>query len=193
MGTVQWERFARLASAPVTVTMRGEVRSVDMTPYERVWFAPPDSWRIEDETGRLCWLANDDGYYRTQAGGDLATFEPRQPGSWRSGDMTAPTLIRPRDLVRPADDDFTRPLGPVEEVEFLGRPAWRVLLAPPPHKPRPVRQILDVVSGVTLAYRDPDGAAVVEFTAIETGAELPADTFAAPSSGGAGMSGPANA
>jgi hypothetical protein len=180
MGTVGWESFARLAGAPVTVTVRGEVRSADMTPYERFWFAPPDSWRIEDESGRLRWLANDAGYYRPRSDGAGAGFEPRQPGVWHSGDMTAPTLIRPRDLLRPIDDDFTRPLGPVEVVEFLGRQAWQVLLAPPPHKPRPVWQVLDAVSGVTLAYRDPDGAAVVEFTAIETGADVPADTFAAP-------------
>ena len=184
MGAVGWESFARLAAAPVTVTVRGEVISVDMAPFERVWFAPPDSWRIEDETGRLRWLANDEVFARWgPGGGEPAWSEPRRPGVWHSGDMTATTLVRPRELLRPHNDDFTRPMGPVEQTEFLGRPAWQVLLAPPAHKPRPVRQILDVASGVTLAYRDPDGVSIAEFTAFETGVDLPAETFTMPLGG----------
>ena len=71
-------------------------------------------------------------------------------------------------------------LGPVEEVTVLGRPAWRVLLAPPPRKPAPVWQVLDVASGVTLAFRSLDDAPIIAFTAIETGVALPPGTFVPP-------------
>jgi hypothetical protein len=181
MGVVAWEEFAQIASAPVTKTVHGRVRSIDMTPYEQVSYAPPDYWRVEDEHGRLRYLANETGHYLWRPGGrELAWFHPRRPGEWHSGDMTSHSLIHPRDLLGPLDDDFTHPAGPVQEVIFLDRPAWRVLLAPPPHKPEPVWQILDVTSGVTLAYQSPDGAAIAEFTGIETDVELPPEAFAAP-------------
>ena len=178
----RWGDFTQLASAPVTVTIRGEVRSIDTAPIEVLSYEPPDQWRIEDGAGNLCYLANETGHYQwPRGGGPLACFQPRQPGVWRSGGMTSPSLIKPRDLVHPQDDDFTRPAGPVEELTFLGRRAWRVLLAPPPRKPQPVWQILDVASGVTLAYQTPDGVGVVEFTTISTNLEFPPETFAEPS------------
>ena len=178
-GAVDFTDFARLASAPVTATVRGRVRSIDMTPWERVWFAPPDFWRVEDGDGVLRYLANDDGHYTWEPGATEPAFRPRRPGRyWSSGDMVAPGLIHPRDLLDPADDDFTRPAGAIEEIVFLDRPAWRVLLAPPVHKPQPVWQVLDVDSGVTLAYQAPDGSAVVEFVEIETGAALRPAVFA---------------
>jgi hypothetical protein len=89
-------------------------------------------------------------------------------------------LIRPRDLVNPLDEDFTRPAGPVEAITFIGRPAWRVLLTPPPRKPQPVWQTLDAASGITLAFQSPDGVALMEFTHLSTGMELPPETFALP-------------
>lgn len=180
MQAVGWEDFARLASAPVTVTVQGSVRSTDMTPYERVHYAPPDNWRVEDDSGNLHYLANDTGHYQLPAGGGRASFTPRRPGRRCSGDTTSVYLVHPRELVRPVDDDFTHPMGPVRETVFVGRRAWRVLLAPPPRKPQPVWQILDVASGITLAYQSLDGAGVVEFTSVVTDIELPPDTFAPP-------------
>jgi hypothetical protein len=81
--------------------------------------------------------------------------------------------------VDPGDDDFTRPVGAVEETTFIGRPAWRVVLAPPARKPQAVCQVVDVESGVTLAYQSPDGLTLVGFTSLETNVELASDVFAA--------------
>jgi hypothetical protein len=47
-------------------------------------------------------------------------------------------------------DDFTRPVGGPEEVVMLGRPAWRITLAPPPHKPEPMQLIVDQRTFVVL-------------------------------------------
>jgi hypothetical protein len=178
---IRWDDFARLASVPVTISLQGHVHSTDTAATELVTYAPPDFWHIEDEGGHLRYLANDAGHYQWPAGGgQLACFQPRRPGHWHSGDMTSPNLIRPRELVQPVDDDFTRPAGPVVEILFLGRPAWRVLFTPPPRKPQPVWQILDVASGVTLAYQSLDGTNAVEFTSFVTDIELSKATFLEP-------------
>jgi hypothetical protein len=180
VGFVEWDEFARLASAPATVTLRGRVTSVD-EPAERMIFAPPDFWRVEDELGRLRYVANDAGHYQWRASGSgLACFQGRRSGYWHAGGVNSTTLVRARDLVNPVDDDFTRPAGPVVETTFIDRPAWRVMLAPPPRKPQPVAQILDVESGVTLAYQSPEGLTLVGFTELQTDIDLAQDVFAVP-------------
>ena len=127
------------------------------------------------------YLANETGHYQWNSpDGQVACFEPRRPGYWQSGNANGTSLVRPRDLMNPNDDDFTVPAGPVEQTTFAGRQAWRALLAPPRRKPQPVWQILDAESGVTLAYQSPDGRALVAFTSLATGIELPPDTFALP-------------
>lgn len=187
MGTVSWDDFARLASAPVTITLQGRVVSVD-EPAERVIFIPPDFWRVEDDHGQLRYLANDTGHYQWHASNDdQARFQRRRPGYWHSGGVNSTELVRSRDLVNPIDDDFTRPAGPVEEVAFIGRPAWRVMLAPPPHKPGGVWQVLDVESGVTLAYQSRDGQTLLGFTSLESYIEPPPGAFALPGDGNSGV------
>lgn len=54
-------------------------------------------------------------------------------------------------------NDFTAPTGPAVDTHFLGRPAWKVSLAPPPHKPFPLEMVIDQASGLVLAEGDPQG------------------------------------
>ena len=175
-----WDDFARLASAPVVVALQGQVRCVEPVTVERVAYAPPDFWRVEDETLRVQYLANDLGHYQWSIPDGRARFQPRRPGYGYSGGMVSPSLIQPRDLVNPVDDDFTRPLAPVEALTFLGRPAWRALLAPPASKPSPVFQVLDLASGITLSFQDLDGNGVLEFAALTTGVEFSSSFFEKP-------------
>jgi hypothetical protein len=172
-----WTEFAELASAPVTVTVRGRVRSTEDQTSEWVTFAPPDFWRIADADGTLRFLADAEGRYDWSSGGEVPVFTPRDPREFHWGGRFSPGLINPRAL---DGDDFTRPGGPVEEVTFLGRPAWRVLLLPPPHKPHPILQFTDVATGITLATQSPDGAYFLGFTELETGIDLPPDAFVPP-------------
>ena len=177
---MNWDDFARLASGPVTVTVRGLVHGVEPPTAEAVQFAPPDFWWVEDGDRHLRYLANDRGHYRWRPGrASVACFQPRREGCWQSGGMSSPDLIRPRDLLHP-DGDFTSPLGPVESVRFLDRPAWQVLLAPPPHKSAPIRQVVDAASGITLAYRSADRTDLLAFSAVTTGLDLPPGTFDGP-------------
>jgi len=53
-------------------------------------------------------------------------------------------------------------------------------LAPPPRKSQAVWQVLDLESGVTLAYQAPDGLVRVGFRSLATGIAVPYDPFAAP-------------
>lgn len=178
-----WARFAALASSPVTVAVRGAVCTLETGPQavEYVTFAPPDNWRIEDREHRLRYLANEVGHFQYPAGGGpVACFQPRRTGWWHSGGMESPALIVPRNLTEPADDDFTRPTGPVEAITYLGRSAWRVTLAPPARKPQALVQVLDVASGVTLALESTTGACLIAFVDIETGVDPPDGTFRPP-------------
>ena len=173
-----WQRFAELAGAPVRTTVVGRVHSTELGVTEHVTFAPPDRWRIADGVDRLRFLADADAYYRYDEDGALAEFRPRSSDTWYSGMMESPALIHPRHLVAPIDDDdFTAPLGPVEEVTYLDRAALRVTLAPPERKPRPVVQYLDLASGVTLAFTSTDGEPLIGFTEIAAGVALPPGTF----------------
>src|SRR5262245_1257229 len=118
VATVSWDDFVRLASAPVTLALQGRVAFAD-EPAERLIFAPPDLWRVEDDHGGLRYLANDTGHYQWRASsGELACFQARRPGYWHSGGVNSTSLVLPRDLVNPIDDDFTQSIGPVEETTF---------------------------------------------------------------------------
>ncbi|MGW5524460.1 hypothetical protein [Gordonia sp. NPDC003950] len=79
--------------------------------------------------------------------------------------------------VRPAgdwagSDDFTRPTQrPIETVEFLGRPAWAVELAPPRHKPAPIGIVVDRETGAVVEERSDHfglSSSYVEFEVVES-------------------------
>jgi hypothetical protein len=187
VGTPHWIDFAELASAPITATIQGAVVSADTTGdiHEYVTFGPPDFWRVEDSEHRLRYLANETGHYQFPVGGGpVACFQPRLLGRRYGGGVESTALIYPRNLAQPEDDDFTRPIGPVEETVYLDRRAWRVVLAPPPRKPWPIVQVVDVVTGVTLAMESTMGTPLIAFTAIVTGKTIADDAFTDPAATG---------
>lgn len=83
---------------------------------------------------------------------------------------------------RPSEDrwtggDFTIPTGPERAVTFLGRRAWHVELAPPPHKPYPMQMTIDARSGLVLRQGNDTFGSFHEWTALDTEAELPDELF----------------
>lgn len=77
-------------------------------------------------------------------------------------------LLTTRPPSRWIGDDFTHPVGAIDEIDFLGRPCWSFDLAPPAHKPHPMQMVVDTQTGMVLEERnDAFGVAVgfVEFTA----------------------------
>jgi hypothetical protein len=86
-------------------------------------------------------------------------------------------LLFRRDANDFAGDDFTRPAGPVTATTFLGRPAWTVEVAPPPHKPYPLRLTIDAETGLILQKRNDGFGLVEEWTEFHLGEQLPAELF----------------
>ncbi|MBE7186808.1 hypothetical protein [Jatrophihabitans endophyticus] len=58
--------------------------------------------------------------------------------------------VRSEQSDRWEGNDFTEPIGGPEEGAMLGRPAWRITLAPPPHKPAPMYIVVDRETSLTL-------------------------------------------
>jgi hypothetical protein len=73
--------------------------------------------------------------------------------------------------------DFTRPTGPVQATEFLGRPAYALELAPPAHKPAPMQLVVDAATGLLLRAGNDAFDWVEEWTELDTGADLPDELF----------------
>ena len=110
-------------------------------------------------------------------------FQPGEPMPVRSParavryGVSGTDLLTRRDPNDFAGDDFTRPTGPVGATTFLGRPAWTVELAPPPHKPFPLQLVVDAETGMILQERNDDIGSVDEWTEFVVGESLPEDLF----------------
>ncbi|MBO1756518.1 hypothetical protein [Allobranchiibius sp. CTAmp26] len=53
----------------------------------------------------------------------------------------------------PGEYEFGTPVGPIESVQYLGRPAWRFRFAAPIHKPYDMRVVVDAETGLFLEQR----------------------------------------
>lgn len=83
---------------------------------------------------------------------------------------------------RPTDDqwtgdDFTIPTGPEAAVTFLGRAAWSVELAPPPHKPFPMQLVIDADTGLILREGNDALGSFHEWAELDPDADLPDGLF----------------
>ncbi|MDH6285893.1 hypothetical protein M2275_000792 [Rhodococcus opacus] len=81
-------------------------------------------------------------------------------------------LLQRRSAADWSGDDFTTPTGPVEETEFADRECWTVELAPPPHKPYPLRIWVDTASGQMLGYRSEHAGQGAQFVDLVVGEDF---------------------
>jgi hypothetical protein len=86
-------------------------------------------------------------------------------------------LLRRRTADEFVGEDFTRPTGPVGATTFLGRAAWTVELAPPPHKPYPIQLVIDAETGLILHERNDGFGSVDEWVEFVVGEPLDPDLF----------------
>jgi len=98
--------------------------------------------RCERDDGTPTVIFGDDSIWLF--GNDPPTAVPRNRGSFG---FNGQELIHRKPPSRWEGDDFTSLTGPIQPVEFLGRPAWEFELAPPSHKPFPLQLIVDAESG----------------------------------------------
>jgi hypothetical protein len=118
-------------------------------------FHPPGHEPDDHEPGVPMKTAREDGIHRGAHGADIARRSPRD---WRG-------------------DDFTTPTGPARAVTYLGRPAWEVELAPPPHKPSPLVLVVDAVTGMTYEQRSIEFGVLSRWTELVTVESHPEELF----------------
>ena len=97
-----------------------------------------------------------------------------------AGYMTWPDqqLSERRPLRQWDRGDFTQPTRPPAATTFLGRAAWQVEVAPPPHKPFPLTYIIDDQTGMVLLAVGADGHQHVAWLELEVGCDLDDQLFA---------------
>jgi hypothetical protein len=105
--------------------------------------------RCETPEGRIHFIAGLETVWLRDPAASGVVALPRRRGVNPAPDDHDFGTARPTED-RWQGDDFTIPTGPEAAVTFLGRPAWEVELAPPPHKPYPLKIVIDAETGLVL-------------------------------------------
>ena len=116
---------------------------------------------------------------RISNGGTTWLFGTDPPTRYDGGafGFSGQDLIYRRPPSRWEGSDFTSLTGPIESVEFLGRPAYEFELAPPSHKPYPLQMVVDAASGLILREGNRDFGSVAEWVELEIDIDLPESLF----------------
>lgn len=166
--------WARLETEPDPVFAgTGLETGADGTTSILVWRAG-ERLRICDPDGRLKLIVNPASSWDFT--GDAEVPVRSSPHAVRYLFGGTELLVR-RDASDFAGDDFTHPTGPVQPATFLGRPAWTVELAPPPHKPYPLQWVVDAETGLILQQRNDGFGLREEWTEFVVGEPLSPDLF----------------
>ncbi|GGC08073.1 hypothetical protein [Cellulomonas carbonis] len=183
-GAPPWNHVVGRMAAVGCRTARGELRyrepgggpDDDATEgTTRFWHAAPHLWRIEDDDG-VRYVRGPDGTFVRSGGRAMQRLSPN--AIVHLGGPGDPTLLLTGTVERFTDrDDFSVPLGLGAEVRVAGRRAWEYVLAPPPHKPHPLRVAVDDETGTVLRLAVPEAGVLVEMTAFEPDVEVPDGTF----------------
>lgn len=86
-------------------------------------------------------------------------------------------LVSRRSATDLLGDEFTRPTGRAKAGEHLGRLAWVVELAPPPHKPLPLEVVVDAATGLVLEQSIRAAGASDSWVDLSLGEELDPSLF----------------
>jgi hypothetical protein len=130
-------------------------------PRTRVVGADGEPWVISD--GVTTWSNSDDGM----------VARPYDGEAWSGQGIEL--------AARPTREDvdvfgFGTPIGPIERVTYLGRPAWQFRFAAPSHKPFDMRVVVDDETGLVLDQRYGDHS-VARWLEFRTDEPLTDDLF----------------
>jgi len=176
-----WDALRALMAERPTRTLRGSIRSVGwdgpdapVRPPLRVW-VDGHRRRIEEADGSLRMVVGRKSFWRWVEEVDVPVaarnhrvYDWREPGA---------EIVHRYGQDSWEGDDFTVPTGPVGRTEHLGRAAWTVELAPPPHKPHPMQLVIDAETGYVLAMRADGWGAVEEWIELVVGEDLDPGLF----------------
>jgi hypothetical protein len=73
--------------------------------------------------------------------------------------------------------DFTEPIGGPSEITMLGRPAWRITLAPPAHKPEPMQIVVDQQTFLVLHEGSEAFGTYHQWTELDLAPDIDNDAF----------------
>ena len=124
--------------------------------------------RLERPDGRPSLIVGDERCWQFRGDDPVPVESPNRVVVYQ-GNGTQ--LLHRRLAGEFTSDDFTRPIGPVEETTFLGRPAYTVELAPPADKPFAIQVVVDAETGLVLQQRNDGFGSVDEWTEFVVGEE----------------------
>lgn len=127
----------------------------------RVW-RHGDRLRVEHEDGRPIFVTDGNQAWDFTADAQRPRTGPTDRVHYVGSNQW---LLRRRSAAEWSGDDFTRPIGEIEETEFVGRRCWTVELAPLARKPYPLRIWVEIESGQMLGFRSEhlgEGAQLVD-------------------------------
>ncbi len=131
-------------------------------------------YRVETLDGDLLYIRAADRGWRFRPGSDTAGLVIDDDEY--SGGSYDYAIARPNPT-RWRGNDFTTPTGPAARTTYLGREAWQVEIAPPPHKPAPATLVIDAATGQQLRWGNEEFGDVFRWTAIDYGVELADELF----------------
>jgi hypothetical protein len=158
-------------------TARGVIRQSG-DGYCRFWHAAPDRWRVENDAGPF-HIQDGEWIYIRDPDGTMQRMP--QASSFWGFDLPHPWSLfgTEADKVGRFTErgDFSVPVGSAVAVEIAGRRCWEFSLAPPPHKPFPLRVAIDDITGTVLRTAVPEAGHFAEAEEFEPDVDIPDDTF----------------
>ena len=108
-------------------------------------------YRVETLDGEVLYIKGADRSWRFSPGADVPAMTDHADDEELAFGSYGYAIERP-EPTRWRGNDFSLPTGPAQRTTYLGRDAWRVELAPPPHKPAPIVLTVDAVTGMQLRW-----------------------------------------
>jgi hypothetical protein len=133
-------------------------------------------YRVEDLDGTVLYIRGADRSWQFRPGADMPAMVDYADDEEVGHGSYAHAVERPNPT-RWRGNDFTTPTGPVTATTWLGRDAWEVEIAPPPHKSGNVSMVVDAVTGMQLSWRHEEHGDVFRWTHIEHGVDLDDSMF----------------
>lgn len=133
-------------------------------------------YRVETLGGELLFIKGADREWRFSPGAEMPVMIMQEDDEGFGFGSYGHAIQRPSPT-HWRGDDFTTPTGPARHATYLGRDAWEVELAPPPHKPAPISLALDAATGMPMRWHSERFGDVFRWTEIEHGVAHADDLF----------------
>lgn len=141
----------------------------------RFWFRRNGQLRVEDELGLVRLRSNGRTLYRDHSG----TVQLREGETSWGGDGSPEAMLGGRNAAENLSppNDFCTPQGPGSAALVDGRPGWKFVLDPPPHKPFALEVTIDDQTAVVLEMRTVGGDYFTTMTDFVVDAEIEDSRF----------------